>query len=46
VERDHGRRYDLTLPRVARGTAVSLRVDALDQAGNGIRQTLFDAYTA
>jgi hypothetical protein len=45
VERDRGRRNDLTLPSVARGTAVSLRVDAVDQAG-GIRQTLFDAYTA
>jgi hypothetical protein len=41
-----GGRYRATLPRASAGTQISLRVDATDQDGNRIEQTLFDAYTA
>ncbi|PRX99410.1 S8 family serine peptidase [Allonocardiopsis opalescens] len=37
-------RYELRLPRVAEGTGVSLRVDALDARGSRIEQVLYDAY--
>jgi hypothetical protein len=39
------RAWDVTLPRVTAGTAVALKVDATDAAGNRIEQTLLDAYT-
>jgi subtilisin family serine protease len=42
-ERSSGR-YEVTLPDVARGTGVSLRVDATDAAGGRIEQTLDNAY--
>ena len=45
VERRDGGSFRVTLPRVDRGTAVSLRVDARDVAGSRIEQTLFGAYT-
>jgi hypothetical protein len=45
VDRDGNRSWDVTLPRVARGTGVSLKVDARDADGNRIEQTLIDAYT-
>ncbi|MGH9213963.1 MAG: S8 family peptidase [Acidimicrobiales bacterium] len=44
-DRDDGE-FRVRLPRVDRGTAVSLRVDAEDRDGNRIEQTLHDAYTA
>ena len=37
-------RFDVTLPRVAEGTAVSLRVDARDAAGSRLEQTLHGTY--
>jgi hypothetical protein len=37
--------FRVTLPQVDRGTPVSLRVDAEDESGNRIEQTLLDAYT-
>jgi subtilisin family serine protease len=40
-----GRTWEVTLPRVAPGTGVSLKVDATDVAGNRIEQSLVDAYT-
>jgi hypothetical protein len=45
VTRSTARRFTATLPEVAAGTAVSLRIDASDRAGNRIEQTLVDAYT-
>jgi subtilisin family serine protease len=45
VDRSTPRRFTATLPDVAAGTAVSLKVDARDRAGNRIEQTLIDAYT-
>lgn len=45
VNRSGDGRYELTLPDVEPGTAVSLRVDARDSGGSRINQTLFDAYT-
>jgi hypothetical protein len=44
ARRDGEGGYRVTLPRVADGTGVSLRVDAQDVAGNRIEQTLVDAY--
>lgn len=43
ARRDDGR-FRVGLPHVDTGTAVSLRVDARDAAGNRIEQTLHDAY--
>jgi hypothetical protein len=37
-------RYAATLPRVAHGLAVSLRVQASDTGGSGIEQTIITAY--
>jgi subtilisin family serine protease len=45
TDRDGNRTWDVTLPRVADGTSVSLKVDARDADGNRIEQTLVDAYT-
>jgi hypothetical protein len=45
VERRKEGEYRVTLPHVAHGTGVSLRVDARDAAGNRIEQTLDAAYT-
>jgi subtilisin family serine protease len=46
AERVRDGRFEVTLPRAATGTPVSLRVDATDEAGNRIEQTLHQAYTA
>ena len=39
-----GGRFAATLPRVARGKAVSLRVQANDVGGSGVEQTIMTAY--
>jgi hypothetical protein len=44
VRLDQGGTYRVTLPAVAAGTGVSLKVDARDTAGSRIQQTLVDAY--
>jgi hypothetical protein len=46
AQRVEGGEFRVTLPRAATGTPVSLRVDATDEAGNRIEQTLHQAYTA
>jgi subtilisin family serine protease len=44
AHRHEGGTFRVTLPVVADGTGVSLRVDARDVAGNRIEQSLVDAY--
>jgi subtilisin family serine protease len=46
VRRTTARKFAVTLPEVAPGTAVSLKADARDRRGNRIEQALIDAYTA